>query len=234
MNNSGFKDFLHGCRLALPIGAGYIPLGFACGVVCSDAGMTVFQCALMSLLVYAGAGQYIAGGMIASGASPLSIIITIFIVNGRHILYTSALYPYIAKWSIFKQSVFAAQITDEVFAMQSAVMSKNDVSAETAFGINMLSHFAWIGGNILGAFSSGFLPDSEKFGLDFTLYALFIALILPRITDKAQIAAALASGVAAVIFALHDMAYIGVVIGAVAGASIGYFLQRRFKDGDAL
>ena len=88
-----YKDFVDGIRLFVPIGAGYLPLGFACGIVCAEAGMSVMQIFLMSLLVYAGAGQYIAGGMIAAGASPLSIIITTFIVNSRHILYTSVLYP---------------------------------------------------------------------------------------------------------------------------------------------
>ena len=213
-----YKDFVDGIRLFVPIGAGYLPLGFACGIVCAEAGMSVMQIFLMSLLVYAGAGQYIAGGMIAAGASPLSIIITTFIVNSRHILYTSVLYPYISKWSFLKQSLFAAQITDEVFAMHSSFMSRNNVSTVTAFTLNIFSHSSWVISNTIGGISASLIPDSSKFGLDFTLYALFIALILPRLVNTAQFAALITGGIAATAFALFDMVYIGVVAGAVAGA----------------
>ena len=224
-----YKDFVDGIRLFVPIGAGYLPLGFACGIVCAEAGMSVMQIFLMSLLVYAGAGQYIAGGMIAAGASPLSIIITTFIVNSRHILYTSVLYPYISKWSFLKQSLFAAQITDEVFAMHSSFMSRNNVSTVTAFTLNIFSHSSWVISNTIGGISASLIPDSSKFGLDFTLYALFIALILPRLVNTAQFAALMTGGIAATAFALFDMVYIGVVAGAVAGAFAGYYTGRMMN-----
>ncbi len=220
-----YKDFVDGIRLFVPIGAGYLPLGFACGIVCAEAGMSVMQIFLMSLLVYAGAGQYIAGGMIAAGASPLSIIITTFIVNSRHILYTSVLYPYISKWSFLKQSLFAAQITDEVFAMHSSFMSRNNVSTVTAFTLNIFSHSSWVISNTIGGISASLIPDSSKFGLDFTLYALFIALILPRLVNTAQFAALITGGIAATAFALFDMVYIGVVAGAFAGYYTGRMMN---------
>ena len=216
-SNKNYNNFLEGIRLFLPIGAGYLPLGFACGIVCAEAGMSVVQIFIMSLLVYAGAGQYIAGGMIAAGASPLSIIITTFIVNSRHILYTSVLYPYISKWSF----------TDEVFAMHSSYMNKNNVDTVTAFTLNIFSHSSWIISNTIGGISASLIPDSSKFGLDFTLYALFIALILPRLVSLAQGAALVTGGIIATIFALFDMVYIGIIAGAVAGAFAGYYTGRR-------
>lgn len=223
-----YKEFLEGIRLFLPIGAGYLPLGFACGIVCAEAGMSVIQIFIMSLLVYAGAGQYIAGGMIAAGASPISIIITTFIVNSRHILYTSVLYPYISKWSFFKQSLFAAQITDEVFAMHTSFMNKNNANTVTAFTLNIFSHSSWVISNTIGGISASLIPDSSKFGLDFTLYALFIALIIPRLVNRAQWAAFITGGLVAVIFALLNMVYIGIIAGAAAGAFAGYYTGRRF------
>ncbi len=226
-SNTKYKDFLDGIRLFLPIGAGYLPLGFACGIVCAEAGMSVIQIFIMSLLVYAGAGQYIAGGMIAAGATPLSIIITTFIVNSRHILYTSVLYPYISKWSFFKQSLFATQITDEVFAMHSSYMNKNSANTVTAFTVNIFSHSSWIISNTIGGISASLILDSSKFGLDFTLYALFIALILPRLVNAAQGVALITGGIIATIFALFDMVYIGIIAGAVAGAFAGYYTGRR-------
>lgn len=225
-SNIKYKDFLDGIRLFLPIGAGYLPLGFACGIVCAEAGMNVMQIFIMSLLVYAGAGQYIAGGMAAVGASPLSIIITTFIVNSRHVLYTSVLYPYISKWSFFKQSLFAAQITDEVFAMHSSFMNKNNANTVTAFTLNIFSHLSWIISNTIGGISASLIPDSSKYGFDFTLYALFIALILPRLVNIAQGVALVTGGIIATIFALFNMVYIGIIAGALVGAFAGYYTGR--------
>lgn len=221
-----YNDLLNGIRVFLPVGAGYVPLGFACGIVCAEAGMTAMQVFIMSLFVYAGAGQYIAGGMIAAGATPLSIIITTFIVNSRHILYTSVLYPYISKWSFLKQSLFAAQITDEVFAIHSGYMNKYGANTTTAFILNIFTHSSWIISNTIGAISANLITDSSKYGLDFTLYALFIALIIPKLINLPQFFAFLIGGVVATILALFNMMYIGVVVGALSGAFAGYLSGR--------
>ena len=230
MDKLTIKEFLYGCKMSLPIGAGYIPLGFGCGVVCVEAGFTPLECVFMSLIVYAGAGQYTAAGMVLGGASIPSIIITTFIINMRHILYGSVLYTYVSNWSFFKQSLFASQITDEVFALHTSMMSKEGVHVGTAFGVNMFVHFSWIIGNALGAYSAELLSNSKKYGLDFTLYALFIALVIPRLINKPSIFAAFISAFTAVIFALNDMQYIGIIAGALSGAFAGYLLNRRLNN----
>lgn len=231
INHLNIKDIFEGMKMALPIMAGYVPLGFACGIVCAQAGMNVFQIFLMSALVYAGAGQYIAGAMIIAGATPLSIIITTLIVNSRHVLYTSVLYPYVAKWSFLKQSLFAFQITDEVFAVHSTSMAKNQSNTVISFSINIFSHLSWITSNVLGGISSSLIPDTTKFGLDFTLYALFIALILPKLINIPQVLAFITGGVTALCFLLIDMKYEGIIIGALIGAFAGYFMNMRLHHG---
>lgn len=231
INHLNIKDIFEGMKMALPIMAGYVPLGFACGIVCAQAGMNVFQIFLMSALVYAGAGQYIAGAMLVAGATPLSIIITTLIVNSRHVLYTSVLYPYVARWSFLKQSLFAFQITDEVFAVHSTSMAKNQSNTVISFSINIFSHLSWITSNVLGGISSSLIPDTTKFGLDFTLYALFIALILPKLINIPQVLAFITGGVTALCFYLLDMQYAGIIAGALLGAFAGYFMNMRLHHG---
>ena len=51
INHLNIKDIFEGMKMALPIMAGYVPLGFACGIVCAQAGMNVFQIFLMSALL---------------------------------------------------------------------------------------------------------------------------------------------------------------------------------------
>ncbi len=229
MNKNTSADFLKGVKIAFPVIIGYIPLGFACGVVLQSAGLTVLQIALMSLLVFAGAGQYIAAGMIVA-SSPLTIGITIFIINLRHILYTSSLIPYIGKWTSVKKYIFASEITDETFALHSSMLKENEtLNYNQAMGINIASHSAWVLGTILGAILGSVIPSEEAFAIDFALPALFIALILPRLTHRPQLVAAVIATILTIIFTSLDMSYGGVILTAVLTSIITYIIFESKK-----
>lgn len=221
--NKNLIDFLDGCKKALPIVAGYIPLGFACGVISDDVGLSLFQVAIMSLLVFAGAGQYIAAGMIGAGLPAYSIIMTVFIVNLRHLLYTSALYPYVSSWSFLQKAIFSSQITDETFALQSSIFQKNNVSYSRALGVNITSHLGWIIGNIIGAIFGSILDNSSKFGLDFALPALFIALLVPQISNKQTLIVAIISGVLSLLFAVIGYKSL-IILASIIAATVGLIL----------
>ena len=78
-------DFATGSKKALPIVLGYLPVGFAYGALAGLAGIELPYIVLMSLLVFAGSGQFVIVGMLAAGASAAAIIITVFFVNLRHL-----------------------------------------------------------------------------------------------------------------------------------------------------
>lgn len=226
MKDSILLDFLSGSKNALPIVAGYLPLGFACGVISDDAGLTVFQTAIMSLLVFAGAGQYIAAGMIGVLMPPLSIIMTVLIVNLRHLLYTSALYPHISSWNFLQKAIFSFQITDETFALQSSLFRKKKVSYSMAIGVNITSHLGWIIGNVLGAIFGSYIDNSSKFGLDFALPSLFIALLVPQIVNKTGLIVAIVSGILSLIFALTGNKSL-IILAAVIAATVGLIFEKK-------
>ncbi len=223
------KDFLSGCKLSIPVVAGYLPLGVGCGVILTGAGLTIFQSVFMSLVVYAGAAQYISGGLILAGASAFSIIITVMIINMRHILYTSTLYPHVRQWSHFKKAIFASEITDEAFGILSSEMAKGEVSYSKALGINITAHSGWVIGVGLGAYLGSFIGDYKVLGLDFALPALFIALLTPKLIGKPHIFAAIISGVISLIFAMYGQVW-GIIVASVVGASVGYILSRKYSD----
>ncbi len=224
MNKNTRIDFLKGVKTAFPVIIGYIPLGFACGVVLQNAGLSIFQTAMMSLIVFAGAGQYIAAGMIVA-SSPLTIGITIFIINLRHILYTSSLIPYIGSWSNIRKYLFASEITDETFALHSSMLKDNeDLNYSTAMGINIVSHSAWVVGTILGAVLGSIIPNEKVFAIDFALPALFIALIIPRLVYRPQFIAAIIATILTIIFTSLGMSYWGVILTAILTSILSYII----------
>ena len=226
---SAVKDFLQGGKKALPIVAGYLPLGFTCGVIADGVGMSAFEAGLMSALVFAGAAQYIAVGMIGAGIPPLSVIITVLVVNLRHLLYTSALYPYIIQWTPLKKAFFAFQITDETFALQASLFSERQISYSEAVGVNSVSHLGWISGNVLGAIFGSMFEDSQAFGFDFALPALFIALLVPQITGKPKLLAAVVAGGLSLFFAAIGYKSL-MILAALAGAAAGVFMTGKKND----
>ncbi len=106
-----------GLRLAFPVVVGYIPVGFAFGVLAQKFGLSTFNALAMSVLVYAGSSQYIAIGLLAASAPWLSVVFTTFVVNLRMMLMSAALSPFLHGWSKPELALFAQQLTDETFAV---------------------------------------------------------------------------------------------------------------------
>lgn len=74
------NTYLQGFKDCIPTLLGYLSIGFAAGVVERTAGFSLLEITLISLLLYAGSGQFIAAGMIAAASPILSIIVTIFLL----------------------------------------------------------------------------------------------------------------------------------------------------------
>ena len=86
------EEWLAGTRSAVPIMLGYVPVGIAYGVMARQAGLNTWQTVLMSLTVYGGASEMMAAGMVAQGAAVLTIVLTTFILNLRHIIMSTCVF----------------------------------------------------------------------------------------------------------------------------------------------
>ena len=175
-NSTGWP---RGISRALPITLGYVPIGFAFGVLANKAGISTFNTLAMSVFVYAGSSQLIAVGLFASGTAPLSIILTTFIVNLRHMLMSSALAPYLKSWSRLQLIAFSYEITDESFALHSVEFPRTAPLGGPypgeSLALNMTAQISWILGTWLGLVAGGLITDIETFALDYALPAMFIA-----------------------------------------------------------
>jgi 4-azaleucine resistance transporter AzlC len=209
-------------------------------VLATNAGLSPRNVVLMSLLVYAGASQFIAAGLFALGASPTAIVLTTFVTNLRHLLMTASLTPHLSDWRWPRRALFGYQVTDETFAVHAARLA--DPSAHLAaapveaFCINVAAQVAWIGGSWLGVLGGQILPDPRPWGLDYALPALFVALLILQIRPAAEeganrgqvgrlVVVAAVSGMAAAIFNLAGLAPWDVILATVLGATLGVLLE---------
>lgn len=222
-------SILSGMRHGFPIFLGYIPLGFAYGVLAVQNGIPAVYAVLFSLLVYAGAGQFISVGLWGMGASVFSIVFTTLVVNLRHVLMSAAVAPWFAPFTRIQQFIIGWGLTDEVFATHSMAMAKGEEARLPAvYAVNFTAHSGWVLGTFIGAVAGDFLPDPKLFGLDYALPAMFLALLVPKCKDHVYTAAAILSALLSVILALCGIGRWNVIVASVVTSTLGaLFLTYR-------
>ena len=179
------ERFIEGCKKGIPIAFGYVPMGIGYAAIAIKAGMTPLQTISMSVLVYAGAGQIIAASMLLSGATAMAIILTNFVVNLRYFVMSTCVLNQVEKSSL-PLNILAAHVTvDESFAMFSL---SEDSNIWVYLGIAVFAWLSWIVGAGIGVVVLDILPVIVTNSFNISLYALFVAILVPSIKESKQIA----------------------------------------------
>lgn len=218
--------FATGLLSALPIAMGYIPIAFSFGVAATRAGLSGVEAVGLSLIIYAGAAQFLALALITGGAPVLVSAFTLVAMNVRHVLYGPALRKRAGEGLTTRHAwSWAFGLTDEVFgaALGALVRGKVVVSERFMFGLGLGAYAAWVSGTALGAYAGGGALEAWPVvdaALGFMLPALFLALLL-SILNRAQVPVIAVAGVATVAVTLAWSGTAGILAGMVAGALAG-------------
>ena len=173
----------------------------------------------MSLLVFAGASQFVAVPMIAAGASPLAIVLTTYVINMRHYLMAATLAPAFRAFPRGWLVLVAHLLNDESFAV--AVARQNPPDPWVYIGSAAAVCGAFFAGVLVGTQLGGLVADPARWGLDFAFPAVFLALVAVQLRGRAEWLIALASAALAVAIALvlpgnWHIVITGVVVSGVA------------------
>jgi 4-azaleucine resistance transporter AzlC len=220
-NNGQFKE---GVKDALPVVLGYLPVGVAFGLLARNAGLTPSETGLMSLLVYAGASQFLAIEMIHKGMTWLPIVLAAFFINLRHFLMSSNLSLHFKNTRLRLLGFLSAQLTDESFAVAISNLPKVKNNPPYLFGLQVTSHLAWVIGSIGGALFGPFIKISE-YGLPFALPSLFICLLVFQLKSVRHFGIMVIAGVSSLLFkwALQGNGYI--LLAALLAGGIGVVFE---------
>jgi 4-azaleucine resistance transporter AzlC len=221
---------LAGLQAASPIIIGYIPIGFAFGILAASSGLSLIEAAFMSLIVFAGSAQFIALNLIASGSNPWFIITMTFIVNLRHLLFSAALAEHVKEWKPAEIAWFAYEITDETFAIQIDRFQRGDKNKTKSFLIHAFSHFSWILGTILGVSAGSLLEKISWIPFDFALPAMFISLLAGQIKQNSHIVVAIVCGCLSIVLYQIGLSPWHVLIATVIGATLGLGMEKCKKS----
>ena len=160
-------------------------MGIGYAAIALKAGMNPFQTVLFSVFVYAGAGEIIGATMLLNGASILAIILTNFVVNLRYMVMNTVVYNK-AKDSSTTLNILSSHFAvDESFAVFSLM---DESSIWTYIGLAFTSYLSWILGAIIGVMLLDILPVIVTNSFNISLYALFVAILVPAMKENKQIA----------------------------------------------
>lgn len=172
--------FTSAVKTTLPVFFGYLAIGIPFGLMIVNAGYPVWVAPVMSAIMYAGAGQYIAVGLFAAGASLGTIALTELLVNIRHVVYGLSLitrFKNVGKWKPYL--IFA--LTDETYSILTSCEVPAGADRGNYYGtIALLDQVYWVVGSIIGAAAGKLIPFSFS-GVDFALTALFAVLLIEQI-----------------------------------------------------
>ena len=226
------EKFIDGCRKGIPITFGYVPMGIGYAAIAIKAGMTPLQTVSMSVLVYAGAGQIIAASMLLSGATAMAIILTNFVVNLRYFVMSTCVLNQVEE-SNTPLNILAAHVTvDESFAMFSL---SEDSNIWIYLGIAIIAWLSWILGAAIGVVVLDLLPVIVTNSFNISLYALFVAILIPSIKESKQIS--LLVFITAVLNVVLGQ-FLGnwsLIVSTLVGAAIGMYIvdDEYILGGDA-
>ncbi len=199
MNYSKSATVRYAMKKSLPVLFGYLFLGSAFGIMLYEAGYGVGWAAIISLLVYAGSGQFLLVSMIASCASlPTTALMTLFI-NSRHMFYGLSFVQKF-KQGGWRYPFMIFTLTDETYSVN---VSINDVPADVdeikaRYLIGEFNHLYWILGSVTGSVLGMSIPF-DLTGIDFSMTALFVIIFIDLMRDmKSRLCGLLGIAVAAV------------------------------------
>ena len=219
------KNFWAGVRAEIPLVIGGFPFGMIYGALAINAGLPTSAVQMMSSLVFAGSAQFITTELVRESAPGLVILLTIAVVNLRHMLYSASLAPYLASLSTRWKALLAYLLTDEAYAPTVIHYEKEGATPFGHFfllGAGLTLWIDWQISTALGIFLGAAIPES--WSLDFALPLTFIAMVVPVLKDRPAIAAAISAGVVA-LFA-HTLPYqLGLIVAALAGIMVGTWLE---------
>jgi len=215
--------FTKGLVRGLPIFAGYFPAAVAFGLAAGFAGFSLGEGLMMSLIVFAGASQFMAVSLVAASAGMVEIVLATLLLNFRHFLMSASLFYRLKGFRVWLP-LEAFGVTDETYSLLS--FSREELTPSFVLGVELISYLGWVSGTAVGLLGGDILPDKLQQSLGIVLYALFVALLIPEVRRFWRYGlVALSAGLIHTLFRAAGIFPAGwnIILSILAGAVSGFF-----------
>ena len=208
--------FAPGLRAGMPFALVAALVGVSFGVLARPV-MGPVAPIVMSVVLFAGAAQFGALAVLATGGGALPAIAAGILLNARFLPMGIALAPSLPG-SRARRAATGQAVVDASWALANQGDGRFD--RHLLIGATIPQYPAWVLGTAVGVLVGDSIGDPAKFGLDAIYPAFFLALLVEELDSRTEVAVAL--GGAVVALALTPVAPAGVpVLAACLVALIG-------------
>ena len=223
------EEFTAGAREIAPVLLGAIPFGFVAGVAAIASGLSPLEGMALSVLSFSGIAQLIVCQLIAAQSPVLVAIAAGAVVSLRHMMYSAAVAPHLAHLTTGWRTLLAFLMTDQSFAMTVKHFSEPGDARNrhwNVLGSSLTLYVFWQVAVLVGIVLGAQVPTT--WSLDFAVVLTFIALLVPAVRTRADLAAAIvAAGVALVAAGLPFR--LALVVASIAGIAAGMAIERGHR-----
>lgn len=215
---------------AVPIVIGYIPIAIAFGVIARQSGLSFAETVMMSMMVFAGASQFMAVQMATAGALGMEIIFATLVLNFRHFVMSLSLMDRLKHVPPWARGALAFGITDETFAVASMDEKGGNGRIHPLYlaGLIAVAYGSWVFGTVIGVLFAKAIPRAISDSMNIALYAMFIALLIPAVRKRWWAGAVALIGMALnALFGLFLSGGWATVLATVAAAGCGAYLMPK-------
>ena len=216
--------FWRGARVSIPVIVASGPFAMLFGAIAVDNGFSVFEAFLMSATVFGGASQMVGIELFGHHVAPWLIVLSIFAVNFRHVLYSAAVGRHLAHWPVLQQAAAYFLLTDPQYALTESEAQKGKVSFVWYMGAALAVYVPWVLLTVAGAFFGKLIPDTRALGIDFLLPIYFLGLVMDFRKRPLWLPIVAVSAVASILAYKLVGSPWHVSLGALAGVALAVIL----------
>jgi 4-azaleucine resistance transporter AzlC len=212
-----------GFRQMIPLALFVMLFGAAFGLAATQAGLPQTRAVVTSMVVFAGAAQFGALELWGPQVPLLTLALTVFAINARHLLMGASLYPWLRHLPPARRFGLMTLASDSNWALTMQALARGQPGLGLLLGGGIALWVFWALGTWLGAAFGGVVSDPRRWGLDMVMGCFFLAIVLGGPRDRRMLAAWTAAAGASLLAHQFLPENSHVVVGALAGGLAGAF-----------
>ena len=197
------------------------------GTLAVSNGASPFAAMAQSVLFFAGASQTVMWELYGSGNPGWVIVLAIFAVNFRLVLYSAAIGRKLEPLS--KSKMFAALFLLQDISLAAGMKRSEGHGGLTLgyyMGLSLVLYVVWLVATAIGIGFGALIDDPKEVGLDMLVPVYFLMLVMGfRSKPNAAVIFIISAGAAAVTYGLVGSPY-HIAVGGIAGMALAAIFAR--------